>query len=217
MNRRHLLAALGLSPLVAKATEEGLTPRQTAGPFHPSIDQADKDLDLTRVTGRTGRAQGEVIQIQGQIRDQKGQPVPKATVEIWQANKVGRYAHPNDTNKAALDPDFQGWGIVTADDKGKYQFLTIKPGAYPAGAGWERPPHIHFTIKCLGYHELTTQLYFDGEKLNDIDKILLDTAAAERKSLIVKFAPAQDPKEGKILLGEFNIVLRKAGEGKEKS
>lgn len=222
MERRQLLTLLGLAPIAhltarvaqaepAGSAEKQPTPAQTAGPFHPVRDQDDKDLDLTRVKGRAGRAQGQVIRIKGTVRDQHGQPVPKAQVEIWQANKNGRYAHERDTNPAPLDPDFQGWGITETDAQGGYRFLSIKPGSYPAAQGWERPPHIHFKVTLLGHHELTTQLYFAGEKLNDKDAILLDTPEARRPALIVAFAPVEDAAEGKILEGEFNMVLRKAG------
>lgn len=222
MKRRHLLALIGVAPLTrltayagqAEPPEQAPTPEQTSGPFHPIRDQADKDLDLTRVKGHAGRAKGDVIRVQGQVRDQHGHPVPKARVEIWQANAKGRYAHERDTNPAPLDPDFQGWGIVDTDDQGRYRFLTIKPGAYPAAEGWMRPPHIHFKVTLLGYHELTTQLYFAGEKLNEKDAILLDTPEEQRPALIVTFAPVKDEAEGRILEGEFNIVLRKAGQGK---
>lgn len=229
MKRRHLLALLGVAPLTRltayagpaepadKTSEKAPTPAQTAGPFHPIRDQADKDLDLTRVKGRKGRAKGEVIRVKGKVCDQHGQPVPKAQVEIWQANTNGRYAHERDQNPAALDPDFQGWGIVETDDQGQYRFLTIKPGAYPAAEGWMRPPHIHFKVTLRGYHELTTQLYFAGEKLNAKDAILLDTPKQARPSLIVAFAAVKDKAEGDILEGEFNIVLRKAGQGAPKA
>lgn len=221
MKRRHLLALLGTAPLArlaayageAEAPARAPTPPQTPGPFHPIRDQADKDLDLTRVKGREGRAKGEVIRVKGRVRDQHGQPVKKAQVEIWQANAAGRYAHERDRNPAPLDPDFQGWGIVETDDLGNYRFLTVKPGAYPAAEGWMRPPHIHFKVTLLGYHELTTQLYFAGDKLNEKDAILQDTPEAERPALVVAFAPVEDKDEGRILEGEFDIVLRKAGQG----
>ena len=34
---------------------------------------------------------------------------------IWQANAVGRYAHPSDTNTAPVDPDFEGFGVALSD------------------------------------------------------------------------------------------------------
>ncbi len=54
-----------------------------------------------------------------------------AMVEIWQANRHGRYSHERDPNPAPLDPNYQGWAQIVTGDDGGYAFRTIKPGAYP--------------------------------------------------------------------------------------
>ena len=85
---------------------------------------------------------------------------------IQQANAAGRYNHPRDPNKAELDHNFQGWAIVPSGEEGDFKFKTIKPGIYPVGGGWKRPPHIHFKVSYQGFQTLTTQMYFPGEELN---------------------------------------------------
>jgi protocatechuate 3,4-dioxygenase beta subunit len=69
-----------------------------------------------------------------------------------------------------------------------------------------RPPHIHFKIARLGYHELVTQMYFRGNPYNDRDLILQAVPAAERDGVIVDFTPsALDPN---TLGGTFDITLQ---------
>ena len=55
-----------------------------------------------------GRAKGQLLIVKGRVIDPTGTPVAGADIEIWQANSVGRYAHPDDTNPAPLDPNFEG-------------------------------------------------------------------------------------------------------------
>ncbi|MCY7354303.1 MAG: protocatechuate 3,4-dioxygenase [Lysobacter sp.] len=204
--RTALQAAMGGLALSVTAALPAATPTQTAGPFFPKHDQADKDLDLTRIEGHAKTARGEVIVVEGRVLDEQGQPVAEALVDVWQANMHGRYAHEADTSTAPLDPDFQGWARLRTDADGRFRVRTIKPGAYPVQANWSRPPHIHFKVARRGFHELTTQMYFAGDALNDIDRLLLAVPEADRPKLVVAFT---DGVEG-AKAGTFEIVLRRA-------
>jgi protocatechuate 3,4-dioxygenase, beta subunit len=199
LNRRELLGAglalpLGtlFTPRVA-AEACNLTPRQTTGPFFPVHDQADKDLDLTRLAGQDAVAAGEVILVRGRVLDSRCRPVERALVDLWQADSNGRYAHPADPNPARRDPNFQGWGQVVTDAKGHYAFRTIKPAAYPLQfldgrpderAGF-RTPHIHFRVSKRGYRDFSTQMYFAGEALNESDLLLSRVPLVERPRLVI--------------------------------
>src|ERR1700680_1761831 len=108
------------------------TPGQILGPFYP-VKLFDQNADLTRVPGRPGRAEGEILNVMGRVLNLKGEPVRTSRVEVWQANAHGRYTHPSDTNPAPLDPNFEGSAALTTDSEGRYRFKTIKPGAYPIG------------------------------------------------------------------------------------
>lgn len=181
------------------------TPPETEGPFYPVTSQDDKDFDLTRIQGRDGVAQGKHIIVTGSVLDNHGQPVPQATVEIWQANAKGRYRHPQDANPAPLDPNFQGWAIVLTDENGEFRFKTVMPGSYPASSTWVRPPHIHFKISKKGYEELTTQMYFPGEALNEADLLLNQKSPSERLLMIAR---KRGPSETEALeVYEYAIVL----------
>jgi protocatechuate 3,4-dioxygenase beta subunit len=218
ITRRALLwtGALGAAGAVAArlfgraSTEEAraacdTTPAQTAGPFYPSEDQADEDLDLTTIQGHAQSAQGEVILVRGRILDADCQPVPDALVEIWQANTHGRYHHERDTSPAPRDEHFQGWGEVVTNSRGEYGFKTILPGAYGAG-DIQRTRHIHFRVARRGYHELITQMYFEGEPLNGQDVVLNELAPEEQARVIVK---KETVREGEPCLCRFDVVLTK--------
>lgn len=199
-------AALPLTTL--GATSRPFTPSQTEGPFYPNRRQEDRDADLTRVDGKSGRAKGELIEVTGQILTGDLSPIPGAVVDVWQANTYGRYAHEADPNKAPIDENFQGWAVLKTDARGFYRFTTIMPGSYPVSARWTRPPHIHFKVSKPGFSSLTTQMYFAGHALNESDGLLHQYAEAEREKLIVDFSrPASSNAEPDIKRGVFNIVL----------
>jgi len=186
-----------------------VTPPQTIGPFFPRAMLREGDDDLACVTPRGPRAQGEPINVTGQVVDEDGLPVPGALIEVWQANKWGKYEHPADITPEPLDPHFKGYGRMLTDTEGRYFFRSIKPGAYPNPGydNWYRPPHIHFSIFAAGVMcRLITQMYFPGEQLNDIDPILngVDDLGA-RASLISRQLPGNS---GNELGYEFDIVLR---------
>lgn len=214
MERRELLqkslwfGGLSLLAPIANAAVCGVTPAQTPGPFYPGEAKFVSTHDLTRLSPERPQAQGEIVHLHGQVIDESCQPVRNANVEIWQACHTGRYNNPHDPNPAKLDPDFRYWGEAFTDEDGKFYFKTIKPGAYPADAGWDRPPHIHVRVSRLGYRELVTQMYFAGEALNDQDLILQGTPAETRGTLIVPFTSGLGPDGSPGLSGEFIVSLQ---------
>lgn len=195
----------GIMPKALAATC-GLTPPQTSGPFYPGEANFTAENDLTR--GEGGRALGQVIYVQGKVTDQNCQPLEGVNVEIWQACASGRYQHSRDPNPAPLDPNFRYWGETFTAADGSYSFKSIIPGAYPAGDGWIRPPHIHVRVTKLGYRELVSQMYFKGNEYNDKDLILLDIPENERGRVIVEFKPAPLGFEPGSLRGEFDLSIR---------
>ncbi len=184
-----------------------LTPEQTEGPFYPITDQPDKNNDLTVLLNSTQTAEGRIVVVQGVVRNTDCEPVQGVLVEIWQACHSGRYNHPSDPNTAPLDPNFQYWGECITNEKGEYSFKTIQPGSYPATDSWTRPPHIHFKATKRGFHELTTQMYFLGEKYNDTDRILQDLTKEEQDQVVIDMQ-TQTSEWGVLPTGQFDLTLR---------
>ncbi|MEP7085560.1 MAG: protocatechuate 3,4-dioxygenase [Betaproteobacteria bacterium] len=213
-SRRALLkAALALGAMslggtwrgAAAASETMPTPDQILGPFYPVRKASDGGNDLTRVKGKAGSAQGEVIYVMGRVLNMRGEPVRAAQLEIWQANGAGRYTHPNDRNPAPIDPNFDGYGVVTTDAEGRYRFKTVKPGAYPTGFNdYTRPPHIHFDVRGE-VNRLITQMYFPNEPLNEKDFLLQQSWAKDR--LIAQVLPPTSGEEPTARLVVWDIVL----------
>ena len=152
------LGALALTKPSGAAESECRTPGKILGPFYPLSDWP-QTTDLTHVSGRSGRAEGQVLNVMGQVLNLSGEPVRNARMEVWQANAKGRYTHPSDTNAAPLDPNFEGTAVLTTDNEGRYRFTTIMPAAYPAGPNLTRPAHIHFQVTGK-QDRLVTQMYF---------------------------------------------------------
>ncbi|MGE5271857.1 MAG: intradiol ring-cleavage dioxygenase [Thiohalocapsa sp.] len=179
------------------------TPRQTPGPFYPLSFPQDSDNDLIHISGHTGSAEGIATRITGRILDPNGRPIPGARVEIWQCDANGRYHYVRDGGgDRPRDEDFQGYGAATTDAAGDYQFLTIKPVAYPG-----RTPHIHFAVSGRGFERFITQMYVAGEPRNAADSVLMGVRdPAARNRLIVDLHPVQGSGPA-TLAGKFDIVL----------
>ncbi len=181
------------------------TPAQTIGPFYPVDADADQDADMTLLGNSKKLADGTVIYVSGRVLGLDGKPIANATLDIWQANAAGRYAHPADTNKAPLDANFQGFARIRTAADGTYKFKSIKPGAYPTGEGdWIRPPHIHFDVRGAK-SRIITQMYFAGEALNEKDKILNNIRRKE--TVVAKVDAARAGAEKGALSVEWDVVL----------
>jgi len=144
-----------------------------------------------------GSDQGEVLFMNGQVRDQAGKPVAGAIVDVWHANTRGNYSH--------FDPEQEPYNLrrrIVTDDEGRYRFRTVMPSGYstPPGGNTEkllfaigrhgnRPAHIHFFIEAPGYRHLTTQINIEGDPF-----LFDDFAFGTRDDLIPHVERVTDPK-----------------------
>ncbi|MCA1592800.1 MAG: protocatechuate 3,4-dioxygenase [Acidobacteria bacterium] len=209
------LAMLGGSAF-AQETQRLITPVFDAGPFYPVQHSKDIDADLTFVNGHKRSAQGDILYVEGRVLNQSGEAVSGAKIEIWQANKFGRYAHPSDTNTAPLDENFQGFAVLKTDSQGRYRFKTIKPGAYPNSPTTQRTPHIHFDVMGKS-NRLVTQMFFPDEPLNEKDILFLELRSrfevlkrppGSADVLIAKSLPPTKEVAANAMSLSWDIVLR---------
>jgi catechol 1,2-dioxygenase len=146
----------------------GGTPRAIEGPLYVAgapVSNFETRLD-------DGTDHGEVLFMEGQVRDLQEHAVPHATIEVWHANTMGNYSFfgPPQT-------PFNLRRKIVTDSEGRYRFRTIMPSGYgcPPGSSSEglmhavgrhgmRPAHVHFFVEAAGYRKLTTQINIEGDK-----------------------------------------------------
>jgi len=176
------------------------TPSQTVGPFFVIGLPFEGDERLVEDDVP------DAVRIEGIVFDGDGVPVDDALVEIWQANRGGRYAHPEDTREdVPLEDGFSGHGRCGTDVSGRYRFVTVKPGPVPAPGGGQQAPHIEVSVLARGLlKRLATRIYFPDEaEANETDPVLSALDPERRDTLV-----ARD--DGGVL--RFDIRLQGEGE-----
>lgn len=179
---------LGLSSLVDMVNSRpGATSSSVLGPFHVS-----NAPPLAIGGDLRGDFDDEVVLIEGHVRDDKGQPVAGAKIDIWQTTPNGLYSSQDP------DQDIMAFhALMTADENGRYAFTTVRPVSYtvptdgPVGqiliaAGrhpW-RPSHVHFIIKAEGFRDLVTEVFPDDDPYLE-----RDTVFGVREDLIMTYVP----------------------------
>ena len=129
-----------------------------------------------------------MVHIAGTVYDGAGEPVADAMVEIWQANRSGRYAHPeDDRDELPLEEGFTGFGRCPTDAEGRYEFVTVKPGAVPGPDGRPQAPHIDVLLFARGLlRQLVTRIYFpDEEAANAADPLIASIEDPDLRSTLI--------------------------------
>lgn len=162
------------------------TSSQTVGPYlHIGFDW----LTTANLVGNTAETEPRIT-IEGCVIDGNGTPVADAVVELWQANRHGRYAHPEDKRDLALEPGFRGFGRVPTDAQGMFRFTTVKPGRVPGPGGVLQAPHIAVAVFARGLlKQLVTRIYFPDGDGHAEDPVLNAVPAARRNTLIARPLP----------------------------
>ncbi|KAK8021219.1 hypothetical protein PG990_006357 [Apiospora arundinis] len=120
-----------------------------------------------------------------------GEPIPGATLDVWQAAPNGLYEQQDPTQP---DLNLRGKFVTRADD-GAYSLHCLRPTPYPipfdgpSGRLLQlldrhpyRPAHIHFVVSAPGRRTLTTQV-FDAED----PYVGNDSVFATKEELCVRF------------------------------
>jgi protocatechuate 3,4-dioxygenase beta subunit len=180
---------LGLSAQVDNANAAaGATEPTVLGPFYrtgaPHLAAGE----------HIGRPQdGDATLIRGRVTDTSGQPIPGATLDVWQCSANGLY----DTQDPG-QPPFNLRGVFTTAADGGYELRTVRPVSYPipvdgpvgdllraSGRPNWRASHVHAIVAAAGYEPVTTHI-FDAEN----EYLRSDAVFGVRDSLIRAFRPA---------------------------
>lgn len=189
------------------------TTSQTAGPYvHIGLAPGAAgfktfDRELGQVIAPEGTP-GERIRIEGHVIDGTGAPVKDVLIEVWQADAVGIYPHPEDPRAGQVTPGFRGWGRVIPDfDTGLWVIDTIKPGPVPGRAGRMQAPHLNLWLVARGINiGLNTRLYFpEDDAALAADPVLTSVESPARRQTLI--ATRTDPR-----LYRFDIRLQGDGE-----
>ncbi|OWY10456.1 hydroxyquinol 1,2-dioxygenase [Thioclava sp. F42-5] len=151
----------------------------------------------------------ETVYVEGYIRDNKGNPVPGAIIDVWEDAPNGLYE-----NHDPDQPEYNLRGRFESDENGHYAFVAIRPVPYPIpgdetagelirymGHHCMRPGHIHMMVTREGYRPLISQIY-DAES----DYLDNDSVFAVKEDLIGKFEKAPAGSDTDLVL-RFDFTL----------
>ncbi len=196
---------LGLSSLVDMLhSNPKATSSSVLGPFHVSNPPA------LPIGGDMKRDyEGQVLLVEGQVRDLDGTPIAGAEIDIWQTAPNGMYSSQDP------DQDIHSFhGLMTTDSNGEFSFTTVRPVSYTVPADgpvgelldatgrhpW-RPSHLHYIISVPGYNDLVTEVFPDDDPYLD-----QDTVFGVRDDLVMSYVerPAASFPPGMALSGQVN-------------
>ncbi len=160
-------------PTPACGEPGAVTPSQTEGPYW-------KPTSPLRLSLLEPGMPGTRIAVEGSVLSTECRPIPRALVDVWQADDHGAYDNAG----------YRLRGHQFTDDAGRYRVETIVPGVYSG-----RTRHFHVKVQAPGRPMLTTQLYFPGEPENQRDFIF-------SRELVMKIREVDSGK-----LAAFDFVL----------
>ena len=199
---------LGLSMLTIAMNQDkpaGCTEATVFGPFF--LEEAPRfELGADVSNG----AKGAPCWVEGRILGLGGEPIPNATINVWQADDDGLY----DVQYEDLGHS-QARGILKSDAEGRYYFKTIVAEPYPIPTDgpvgvllnatkrhpW-RPAHLHFMVEAPGYQRLITHVFRDKDGYLDSDAVF-----GVRQSLIADWVLQPD---GSYRM-DYDFILPKIG------
>ena len=139
---------------------------------------------------------GPALFVSMRVRDQGGEPVAGAEVDVWHSSTVGLYEN-QDPDQA----DMNLRGKFTTDADGRFWFRSIKPAGYPIPTDGVvgrllraqdrhpyRPAHVHALVFKPGFKVLTSQVYAD-----DDPNLETDTQFGVTRALVGRFERHDGP------------------------
>ncbi len=176
------------------------------GPFHAPSPTVTNGENIAK------RVVGDNCIVSGNIMDIDKNPIPGASIEVWQSGPDGLYDIQKDGDVVDLR------ATLSSLKDGSYLFRTVKPQYYPIPVDGPvgdllnnldrhpyRPAHIHFMVKAEGYRDLVTHVFIDGDKYLESD-----TVFAVKKSLIRQLDEGFDEDNSQKCYNlNFDIIMEK--------
>ncbi|PWW74170.1 aromatic compound dioxygenase [Tuber magnatum] len=189
---------LGLSTLVESVNNPrptNATESSVLGPFHTKNAHFTENGDSIASPNK-----GESCLVRCTLKDTSGNPIPDATIDVWEADDTGRY---DSQYEGDVGPDCRG--VLKSNKDGEFWFKCVKPVSYPIphdgpvgkllgvlGRHPFRPAHLHFKIEREGFDSLITALYLRGDPYETSDAVF-----GVKSSLLVTPRKIQDPEIAK--------------------
>jgi catechol 1,2-dioxygenase len=200
---------LGLSMLVdAIEHRSGVEATQSTvfGPFYiAGMPEREYGENMALIPGSASL-------ITGYVRDAAGNPLPGATLDVWQTAENGQYSGQDVTQ-----PHGNLRGRYRTDEQGRYAIRSVVPVSYPiptdgpvgellsaSGRHPWRPAHLHFMLDAPGHRRLVTHLFNDDDPYIDSDAVF-----GVKDSLRVVYEPrlVNDPLADQYDIGtDFHIA-----------
>ncbi|HYV73941.1 MAG TPA: hypothetical protein VFB24_06765 [Candidatus Binatia bacterium] len=152
------------------------TPWCELGPFYK---REAPHSSMLRAPGDAGMP----LTLSGVVYSTRGQTVPDAKLEIWQADNDGHYDVDGYRFRALLEPG----------PKGAYAIESVIPGHYPDRVC----QHVHYLVTAPGLKPLITQMYFatdpvfDGNPDKNYTRDPLCTSRELVRPVVIKGDPQQ--------------------------
>ena len=183
-----------LAGVLLAAQPENYPPTLSGGAPCGSCNQPAK------LSGKTvippAKEPGEPLVMTGKVFRPDGKtPADGMVLWVYHTDATGYYNEQDD----ASHPRLNGWMKVGAD--GKYEFRTIRPGAYPHRT---TPAHIHAHVYGPGYSERSIDDYWfaDDPRINEAEKAKMEKQGAH--PVIVELKRGSDG----VWRGERDIAVK---------
>ncbi len=201
---------LGVSMLVdaiQNRRPEVATENTVFGPFH--VDGAPV-LKMGANISLDGK--GESCLYEGRVLDLDGNPIAGARIDVWSDNSEGFY----DVQQPNQQPTWNNRGVFITGTDGRYQFMGIKPVAYPIpddgpvgqmlgnlGRHPWRPAHMHFMLNHPNFERIVTHTFVAGDPY-----LTSDTVFGVKESLILDYSRCNESVEKWKATFDFIMVFR---------
>ncbi len=193
--------SLGVSALVCLLNNGANGARETTanllGPFwRMESPRTENGASIVR-----SPTPGAPLFVDAWVKDEAGQPVAGAEVDVWHTSSEGYYE-----NQDPLQADMNLRGKFTTDANGHIAFRSVKPAGYPIpvngpvgdllraqGRHNMRPAHVHFLIAKPGFKTQFSQVYSSDDPNLETDVQFAVTRALIGRYVLHEGAPAPAP------------------------